>query len=316
MDLDVVRTFVVAADARRFQDAAAELSITQQAVSKRIATLEKGLGVRLFTRTPRGVMLTIDGQAFLPRARDLLQAEERAIASVRPGRRALRVDVIGRRLAPAAVLGDFHRAHPEVELDVVTLFDADAAVDAIRSGTIDASFRAVTAPGRQLPGDIGVARAFDEPVQLLTGPAHELAAARAVTPAELVGHRIWMPGIVAGTEWAAYYDALAAAFGLTIEITGPDFGTEPLLDTIADSRSLTTLVGERTRLVWPADHDLRRIAVRAPTPVYPHSLLWHRDNPHPALAALRDHLRSGRSAPSGPSDASDAETGTWTPAWA
>ena len=39
------------------------------------------------------------------------------------------------------------------------------------------------------------------PVQLLTGPVHELAAARAVTPAELAGHRIWMPGIVTGTVY-------------------------------------------------------------------------------------------------------------------
>ncbi|MGY0065046.1 LysR family transcriptional regulator [Streptomyces sp. LZ34] len=308
MDLDAVRTFVAAADAGRFQDAAAELSITQQAVSKRIATLEKILGVRLFTRTTRGAKLTIDGQAFLPHARDLLRAEARAVASVRPGRRALRVDVIGRRLAPAALLRDFHRAHPEVELDVMTLFDADAAIDAIRSGTIDASFHAVTTPGRLLPDDIGVARAFDEPVQLLTGPAHELASARTVTPAELVGHRIWMPGIVPGTEWAAYYDALATAFGLTIEITGPDFGTEPLLDTIADSRTLATFVGEQTRLVWPADHGLRRIAVRDPAPVYPHSLVWHRDNPHQALTTLRDHLCSGQF------DHSDAQT--WTPTWA
>ncbi|MFL4909141.1 LysR family transcriptional regulator [Streptomyces sp. MMS24-I2-30] len=308
MDLDAVRTFVTAADTGRFQDAAAELAVTQQAVSKRIATLEKVLGVRLFTRTARGATLTIDGQAFLPHARGLLRAEERAVASVRPGRRALRVDVIGRRLAPAAQLGDFRRAHPEVELDVVTLFDVDAAVDAIRAGTIDASFRAVTMPGKRLPDGIGAARAFDEPLQLLTGPSHELAAARAVRPAELVGRRIWMPGLVPGTESAAYYDDLAAAFGLTIEITGPDFGTEPLLDTIADSRSLATFVGEQTRLVWPADHGLRRIALRDPTPVYPHSLVWHHDNPHPALATLRDHFRSGRSGHAG--------AGTWTPAWA
>ena len=80
--------------AGQFSDAAADLSITQQAVSKRIAALEKDLGVRLFTRTPRGAELTIDGQTFLPHARDLLQAAERAAASVRPGRRALRVDVI------------------------------------------------------------------------------------------------------------------------------------------------------------------------------------------------------------------------------
>ncbi|MBR7835779.1 LysR family transcriptional regulator [Actinospica durhamensis] len=306
MDLDVVRTFVAVADAGRFQDAAAQLSITQQAVSKRMAALEKDLDVRLFTRTARGAKLTIDGQAFLPHARDLLRAEERALASVRPGRRALRVDVIGRRLAPSGLLRAFHQAHPEVELDVVTLFDIDAALEALLSGAIDASFRAVTMPGLRLPGGVSTARAHDEPLALLTGPAHALADARAVTLAELAGHRIWMPGIVPGTEWAAYYDALVAEFGLTIEITGPDFGTEPLLDTVADSRSLATFVGEQTRLVWPADQGLRRIAIKAPTPVYPHTLLWHRDNGHPALITLREHLNSHQI---------DAP-GTWIPAWA
>jgi len=42
-----------------------------------------------------------------------------------------------------------------------------------------------------------------------------------------------MPGIVTGTEWAAYYGELAAAFGLTIDVTDPDFGAEPLLEVIA-----------------------------------------------------------------------------------
>ncbi|MEV8516440.1 LysR family transcriptional regulator, partial [Dactylosporangium sp. NPDC051484] len=121
MDLDAVRTFVAAADAGQFQDAAAALSITQQAVSKRIAALEKDLEVRLFTRTARGVQLTIDGQAFLPHARELLRVQARADAAVRPGRRALRVDVHSRRIAPAVLLQDFHRTHPRIELDVVTL---------------------------------------------------------------------------------------------------------------------------------------------------------------------------------------------------
>ncbi|MER6982845.1 LysR family transcriptional regulator, partial [Streptomyces carpinensis] len=92
MDLEAVRTFVAVAEAGQFQKAAADLSITQQAVSKRIATLERMLGVRLFTRAARGAELTIDGQAFLPHARELLRVAERAGASVRPGRRPLRVD--------------------------------------------------------------------------------------------------------------------------------------------------------------------------------------------------------------------------------
>jgi DNA-binding transcriptional LysR family regulator len=300
VDLDAVRTFVTAADAGQFQRAAVDLSITQQAVSKRIAALERDLGVRLFTRTARGSQLTIDGQAFLPHARELLRSAERAAASMRPGRRALRVDVINRRIGPSALLRDFHRAYPETGLDVVTLFDADEAVAAVQSGTIDASFRAL----RRLPEGIEAVRVLDEPHQLLTGPGHELATAHSVTPEQLVGHRIWIPGIVPGTEWAAYYDELAATFGLSIDAIGPNFGTEALLDVIAGSSTLATFVGEQTRLVWPADHDLRRITVQDPAPVYPHSLIWRSDNPHPALRRLRDHLGTRRPA-----------ARTWAPQW-
>ena len=129
-----------------------------------------------------------------------------------------------------------------------------------------------------------------------------------VTPAQLAGHRIWIPGIVPGTEWAAYYDELAVAFGLTINAVGPNFGTESLLDMIADSADLVSLVGEQTRLLWPADYGLRRIAVHDPTPVYPHSLIWRSDNPHPALKTLRTYLGTIQPRRPGP--------GIWTPKWA
>ena len=311
MDLVAVRTFVAVADAGQFQEAAADLSITQQAVSKRIAALEKELSVRLFTRTARGAQLTIDGQAFLPHARGLLQAEERAAASVRPGRRALRVDVIARQVAPAGLMREFYREHPAIELDIVTLSDADTAIAAVRSGTIDAAFRALTRPVRQIADDMEAARVLDEPVQLLTGPRHKFAAAQLVTPGQLAGHRIWIPGIVTGTEWAAYYDELGAAFGLSIDRIGPNFGTDPLLETVADSPDLATFIGEGTRIVWPAQWDLRRIPVREPTPVYPHSLIWRRDNPHPGLAALRAYLIPPKTGHAGAEGA-----GIWTPPWA
>ncbi|MEU0965395.1 LysR family transcriptional regulator [Streptomyces sp. NPDC005917] len=307
MDLRAVRTFVAVADSGQFQEAAAVLAVTQQAVSKRIATLEKELGVRLFTRTARGADLTADGRTFLPHARELLLAEERATASVRSGRRALRVDVIGARLAPAALLRGFHEAHPEIALDVVTLFDVDSALTALRSGAIDASFRAVAMPGRPLPRGVEAARVYDEPVQLLTGPGHALAGRRSVSPGELAGHRIWMPGLVDGTEWAAYYASLAAEFGLTIDSSGPNF-TGAVQEAVAGSDTLATLVGEQTRLVWPAGYDLRRIPLLDPTPVYPHSLLWAAANPHPALVALRARLDGTR--PPRPA------ARTWVPGWA
>jgi len=307
MDLDSVRTFVAAADAGRFQEAADELAVTQQAVSKRIAALERGLGVRLFTRTSRGAELSIDGQAFLPHARELLRVAERAVSSVRPGRRPLRVDVLASRGAMTGLMRGFHRAHPEIELDVVMLPPIETALAAVRSGAIDATFRAVAAPGLPLPEDIESVRVLDEPLQLLTGPGHALAGVRSVTVAELAGHRIWMPGIVPGSEWGAYYADLVAEFGLTIEATGPNFGSDALLDTVADTPALATFMGELTRLVWPSGHDLRRIPVTDPTLVYPHSLLWRRDNPHPALAVLRAHLAT--------TVAGQDTAGTWTPGW-
>ncbi|MCK2215522.1 LysR family transcriptional regulator [Actinomadura sp. ATCC 31491] len=307
MDLDTVRTFVAAAEAGQFQEAAAELAITQQAVSKRIAALERSVGVRLFTRTPRGAELTIDGQAFLPHARELLRVAERAVSSVRAGRRPLRVDMIASRSAASGLMRGFHAAYPEIELDVVMVFDIGEAVAAVRSGALDASFRAVAMPGRPLPGDVESVRVLDEPLELLVGPAHVLAGARSVTLAQLAGHRIWMPGLVPGTEWAAYYDDLVAEFGLTIEATGPNFGSDALLDTIADTPALATFMGGRTRLVWPAGHGLRRVPVTDPVPVYPHSLLWRRDDPHPALATLRAYLAATAAGRGG--------AGTWTPGW-
>lgn len=305
MDLATVRTFVAVADTGQFQEAAVELAVTQQAVSKRVAALERSLGVRLFARTPRGADLTIDGRAFLPHARELLRVAERAAASVRADRRPLRVDVLTSRSAPSGLMRGFHAAHPEIDLDVLTVFGIESALTAIRSGALDATFRAVAAPGRPLPDGIEAVRVLDEPLHLLTGPGHALAGARSVSLAELAGHRIWMPGLVPGTEWAAYYDDLVAEFGLTIEATGPNFGSDALLDTIADTPSLATFMGARTRLVWPADHGLRLIPVTDPAPVYPHSLLWHRDNPHPGLTALRAHLATGEASGSG----------TWVPGW-
>jgi DNA-binding transcriptional LysR family regulator len=307
MDLDAVRTFAAAADTGQFQEAAAALSITQQAVSKRIAALEKDLEVRLFVRTARGAQLTIDGQAFLPHARELLRVAQRADASVRPGRRVLRIDVVSRRIVTAGLLQDFYRMRPEIELDVVTLLDADvdAAIAAVEAGTVDATFHGIPAR-QQLPEAIRAARVIDEPHQLLVGPRHALANSRSVSPAQLAGHRIWMPGLARG-EVTAYYDELAAAFGLTIDVVGPVFGYETLLAEIAGSSDLGTLVGEGSRYLWPDRYDLRRIPICDPTPVYPLSVIWRDDNSHPALAKFRGYLDARRS--------NRPETEVWTPAW-
>lgn len=309
MDIEAVRTFVAVAGTGQFQEAAVDLRITQQAVSKRIANLEHALGVTLFARTARGARLSTDGRAFLPHAREILRAVERAEASVRPGERTLRVDVLNRRIAPALALRRFHQTHPDIDLDVLTLPDANvtAAIEAVLSGSIDATFRSVPVAPRDLPRHIATERVLDDPLQLLVGPEHPLASAPSLSPRDLSGHRIWIPGIKQGTEWAAFYDELTEAFGLHIDASGPDFGAEALMDAVAGSSTLATVVGASDRYVWPTTHRLRRIPITDPTPIYPHSFVHRTGNPHPALATLRRHLNTSRATPPGT---------LWTPSWA
>jgi DNA-binding transcriptional LysR family regulator len=264
----------------------------------------------LFARVAGGVHLTPDGRAFLPHAREVLRAVDRAVLAVRPERRVLRVDVAHRRIAPAAVLHAFHREHPDLPLEVVTLADRDVvgAVEAVRDGTIDAAFRAVPPPRDPWP-ELRVARAVDSGVQLLVGPRHPLAERAALRPSELARHRVWVPGIVPGTEWARFYQDLAAEFGLSVDGRGPHFGDEALLEELATSAEVATVIGSGDRYLWPAHYDLRRIPLRDPTPVYPHCLVWSAANDHPGLADLRAWLAAERAARPGPGD-------RWEPGWA
>ncbi|WP_069169918.1 LysR family transcriptional regulator [Streptomyces griseus] len=307
MDTEALRSFVRAAELGQFHRAADELGVTQQAVSKRIAALERELDVRLFSRNARGVELTLDGQAFLPHARSVVAGVERAVAAVGPGSRALRIDVLGLRSAQAVVLHDYWRSHPDVDLDVVTLkvTDPRVAVAAVEAGDVDASFRTVTDPA-VLPPDVRMIHAFDSPLELLVGPGHPLAAAGELTPAQLRRHRIWVPGIAPGSEWAEFYDQLATDFDLRLDAAGPHFGDEVLLDTLADSADVATLVGSRDRYIWPAGHDLRRIPVVGPALAYPLSLVLPKTHPHPGLRGVLAHVRSLPRL-SGP---------VWLPTWA
>ncbi|MFF9100753.1 LysR family transcriptional regulator [Streptomyces rubrogriseus] len=307
MDTEAVRSFVRAAELGQLRHAADELGVTQQAVSKRIAALERSLDVRLFTRTPRGVELTLDGQAFLPHARNIVANVDRAVTAIRRGSRALRIDVLGLRSAQAVVLHDYWRSHPGTALDVVTLKvdDPRLAVAAVRAGDVDASFRSVTDPAA-LPPEVRMIHAFHSPLELVVGPRHPLASARTVTPARLRGHRIWVPGIAPGSEWAEFYEQLTAEFGLRVDAAGPNFGNEVLLDILADSDDVATLVGSRDRYVWPTGHDLRRIPIAGPTLAYPLSLLLPRDNPHPGLRAVVNHFANLAPLPED----------TWLPSWA
>ncbi|WP_340115880.1 LysR family transcriptional regulator [Pelagibius sp. 7325] len=80
--LEWLRVFEAAGRSGSFTAAAAELGLTQAAVSQRMRNLETRLDVRLFVRKPRGIELTADGEAYLPHVQSALTALQRSTADL------------------------------------------------------------------------------------------------------------------------------------------------------------------------------------------------------------------------------------------
>ena len=88
--LAALRAFEAAARHLSFTRAADELHVTQTAISHQIRGLEERLGVRLFRRMPRGLVLTDEAQRYLPAVRDAFARSKRPRPSCSPGAPAAR----------------------------------------------------------------------------------------------------------------------------------------------------------------------------------------------------------------------------------
>ena len=73
MELKWIRAFTVLAKYLNYNKAAASLYISQPTLSKYILLLEESLGIRLFDRSKKKVVLTFEGQKFLPRANEIVR---------------------------------------------------------------------------------------------------------------------------------------------------------------------------------------------------------------------------------------------------
>jgi hypothetical protein len=257
LDLGAVRTFLAVADDGHFTDAADRLGLTQQAVSKRIARLESDLGAPLLNRTRTGARLTEDGAAFLPHARALISLADQAAGMVRGRRRPLRVDALARDAAPSDLVRSFYET-------------SDVAVDLVVSRGAIAQQTALT-------------------LFVLVGRRHRLARRKRVPTRELSGLTAWMPGNATDSEWADYYRFFSAAFGVTIDTSGPVFGRDHIMERIGASPDLI-MFAAKTQLT--GSPDVVHLPVTDPVPVYPWSLLWHGLNRHPALPPLIAHTQA------------------------
>jgi DNA-binding transcriptional LysR family regulator len=123
MDVELrhLRCLVAIVDHGGFTGAAAELGLSQPAVSRGLAALERELGVRLLRRTSREVVTTPAGERVLARARRLLTDVEDLIRDARGGIGRLRIGHAWAAMGEHTV--EFQRQwaarHPDIELHLV-----------------------------------------------------------------------------------------------------------------------------------------------------------------------------------------------------
>jgi LysR family transcriptional regulator, glycine cleavage system transcriptional activator len=122
--LNGLRAFEAAARHLSFTRAAAELNVTQTAVSHQIRRLEEQLGKRLFVRGSRALRLTRDAQDYLPAVRTAFDDLRRATARLqRPDREGLLTVSTTASLAAKWLVtrvARFQDAHPGIEVRITT----------------------------------------------------------------------------------------------------------------------------------------------------------------------------------------------------
>jgi DNA-binding transcriptional LysR family regulator len=188
MDLRSVQCFLRVADTLHFGRAAEELHLSQPALSQRIKTLERDVGVALLDRDRRGVRLTEAGRAFLSAAQASVAHGDNAIDLARHaargsiGRLRLGFTVIASYTWLPQAVQQFRRAHPGVTVDL-TEMNSPAVEEALSRGDIDLGvlhppLERTDLRARELPG---------EPMLLALPTGHRLSAAESIDFADLAG---------------------------------------------------------------------------------------------------------------------------------
>lgn len=193
LDLQLLRAFVTIAEAESFTRAAAQLGLSQPAVSLQMRKLEALLERRLFDRGHGGVALTVQGGDLLPQARRLLALNDEVLAGLRETE--VEGDVwLGAPEDLATthlprIIGRFAQAHPRVRLSVVCDFTANL-MSALAQGRLDVALvKREPAPGGSPEGVfterlVWVARdAYQfaqRPVPLVIAPSPDAYRSRAL----------------------------------------------------------------------------------------------------------------------------------------
>jgi LysR family hydrogen peroxide-inducible transcriptional activator len=176
---------VAVAETRHFGRAAERCHVSQPALSAQIRKLEQALGLALFERTPRGVLVTSDGVRLIPQARQVLQESRRILEMARVENALageLRIDAIttlGPYLFPH-ILRPLRERFPRAEL-VLREGRTEQILAALASGESDVALLSLSVASE----GVATIPLFDEPFVAIHPPALLDRLQRPLTIADL-----------------------------------------------------------------------------------------------------------------------------------
>lgn len=187
ISLENVRIFLKAVETNSFSAAGRMLRLSPSVVSYRIQMLEDALGARLLTRTTRTMRLTEAGELFFEHCREIIEAVERAEASVAEAsgvsaHGVLRVTAplgLGRRVV-APMMARYRQAQPHTD---VRLRLSDHLLDLVREG-VDLAIRLA----RMEDSSFTLRKIAEVRRVLCAAPAYLARRGTPETPRDLAGH--------------------------------------------------------------------------------------------------------------------------------
>jgi DNA-binding transcriptional LysR family regulator len=192
MEIRQLKAFLAIAEAKTFTAGARQVNITQAAISMQIRQLEDEVGLTLFTRTPRRVIITEAGEYLLQRARRILREHDSALAEIAElagaehGR--LRIGSASAMFATTQlpqILEKLKGKYPSAEI-TVSSGTSHALVEKIMHGEIDTAFVSLPVENSNIQTDL----LFSDEIVAIAHPKHPLAEEKFISAATLAGEQL------------------------------------------------------------------------------------------------------------------------------